>query len=186
MNRDATRAEIRFYRADEEPYGVFSNLYRSGIVVRGRTFRSAEDAYQSLKPRKSKVREWLLAAPSPRLTATTAHGLTRYDRFPGWGKLRYPWMIECLRAKYTQNQDCLDLLLGTASARLVECGLEDNAVNRRWGEVDGVGENLLGRMLMAVRADVGGAAYADLELDGLLEAGSELLGYWAGKVYPLG
>lgn len=177
-------AEIRFYRADEKPYGVFSNLYRSEIVVRGRTFRSVEDAYQSLKLRKAKVREWLLAAPSPGLAATTAHALTRYDRFPGWGKLRYAWMIECLRVKYTQNADCARVLLDTGASRLVECGQEDNAVNRRWGEVDGVGENLLGRMLMKVRAEIGGVPFADPELDELLEAGAELLAHWAGKVYP--
>lgn len=187
--RETTRmnhpqGNIHFYRADEKPYGVFSNLYRSKIVVRGRVFRSVEEAYQSLKPRRAKVREWLLDAPSPRLVATTAHALTRYDRFPGWAKLRFPWMMECLRAKYTQNEQCQTLLLKTGSARLVESGLQDNATNRRWGEVNGEGENLLGRMLMKVRAEIGGAPYQDEDLDELLAGGMELLEMWAARVYP--
>ena len=29
--------EIRFYRASEKPYGVFSNLYRCEVTFEGRT-----------------------------------------------------------------------------------------------------------------------------------------------------
>jgi hypothetical protein len=37
------------------------------------------------------------------------------------------------------------------TARLVEAGTVNNAVNRLWGEVDGKGENMLGVMLMELR-----------------------------------
>jgi predicted NAD-dependent protein-ADP-ribosyltransferase YbiA (DUF1768 family) len=63
--------EIRFYRANEKPYGVFSNLYRSSIAFEGRRFPTAEHAYQYAKPRKEEVRDWLMAAPSRPLSTTT-------------------------------------------------------------------------------------------------------------------
>ena len=94
-------------------------------------------------------------------------------------------MMECLRAKYAQNADCAALLLSTGGVRLVETGSEDNPVNRRWGEVDGEGQNLLGRMLMKARSEIGGPAYEDAELDDLLASGAETLQHWLEKVYPL-
>ena len=42
--------------------------------------------------------------------------------------------------------------MSTGSARLVEAGTVNNAVNRLWGEVDGKGENMLGVMLMELRS----------------------------------
>lgn len=42
--------------------------------------------------------------------------------------------------------------MSTGDARLVEAGTVNNAVNRLWGEVDGKGENMLGVMLMELRA----------------------------------
>ena len=174
--------EIHFYRANEEPYGVFSNLYRTEIEVRGIRYRSVEDAYQSLKPRKSDVRKWLMSAPSPRLLAITAHALPPSDLTSGWDRLKYPWMMECLLAKYQQHAECRSILLSTGDARLVEAGSEDNEVNRRWGEVNGVGQNILGRMLMRVRAELGGPEYADAELDLLLRDGMPRLERWYARV----
>ena len=47
-----------------------------------------------------------------------------------------------------------ELLLSTGDARLVECGRVDTPVNREWGEVNGRGRNMLGVLLMAVRAEL--------------------------------
>ena len=67
--------EIHFYRANEKPFGVFSNLYRRPITFEGRVFPTSEHAYQAGKARKDEVREWLLSAPTPGLVAMAAHGL---------------------------------------------------------------------------------------------------------------
>lgn len=45
-------------------------------------------------------------------------------------------------------------LTATGTARLVESATVDNAVNRLWGEVNGVGKNKLGELLMEVRAEL--------------------------------
>lgn len=145
-------AEIRFYRANEKPYGVFSNLYRRPIIFEGVEFPTAEHAYQAGKARKEAVRDWILSAPTPSLVAMAAHGLYTWDITPNWSKLKFERMREVLKAKYTQHDDLKALLLSTGEKRLVESCRTDNLVNRTWGEVNGKGKNMLGILLMEVRA----------------------------------
>jgi ribA/ribD-fused uncharacterized protein len=146
--------EIRFYRANEKPYGPFSNLYRREVVFEGEVFQTSEHAYQAGKARKEEVRKWLMAAPSPALLAMAAHGLYVWDVHPDWSRTKFDRMKRVLRAKFTQHEDLRDLLLGTGDKRLVEVATVDNAVNRLWGEVDGKGQNKLGVLLMEVRSEI--------------------------------
>jgi ribA/ribD-fused uncharacterized protein len=151
---EAADKEIRFYRANEKPYGAFSNLYRSPIRFEDREFPTAEHAYQAGKPVKEKVREWILSAPSPALVAMAAHGLYTWDIVPNWSRIKVDRMRQVLRAKFTQHEDLRALLLSTGNARLVEAGRTDNAVNREWGEVNGKGMNKLGVLLMELRTEL--------------------------------
>lgn len=146
--------EISFYRANEKPYGVFSNLYRRPITFEGVEYATSEHAYQAGKARKDSVREWLMAAPTPSLLAMAAHGLYVWDVAPNWSKTKFDRMRGVLRAKFTQHQDLKDLLLSTENARLVEVATVDNSVNRLWGEVNGVGKNMLGVLLMELRDEL--------------------------------
>lgn len=146
--------EIHFYRASEKPYGAFSNLYRRELEFEGETFITSEHAYQAGKARKPEVKKWLMAAPSPSLLAMAAHGLYYWDVAPGWSTTKFDRMRDVLRAKFTQHQDLRELLLSTGDARLVESATVDNEVNRTWGEVNGVGRNMLGKLLMEVRAEL--------------------------------
>lgn len=146
--------EISFYRASEKPYGALSNLYRVPILFEGEVFPTAEHAYQAGKARKKAVRDWLLAAPSPALVAMAAHGLYYWDVCPGWSTTKFARMKAVLRAKFQQHAELAKLLLGTGTARLVESATTDNPVNRLWGEVNGVGRNMLGVLLMEVRDEL--------------------------------
>jgi ribA/ribD-fused uncharacterized protein len=147
-------AEICFYRASEKPFGAFSNLYRRDVVFEGEVFATSEHAYQAGKARKPSVRKWLMEAPSPSLLAMAAHGLYYWDVSPGWSTTKFDRMRAVLRAKFTQHPDLRDLLLSTGDARLVETATVDNEVNRLWGEVNGVGRNMLGALLMELRAEL--------------------------------
>jgi ribA/ribD-fused uncharacterized protein len=140
--------EIRFYRASEQPYGAFSNLFRREIVFEGEVYPTSEHAYQAGKARKAEVKAWLLAAPSPGLLAMVA---------PNWSQTKFDRMRRVLKAKFTQHADLQKLLLSTKEARLVENATVDNAVNRLWGEVNGVGQNMLGVMLMELRSELASA-----------------------------
>jgi len=146
--------EVRFYRASEKPYGAFSNLYRREIEFEGEKFATSEHAYQAGKARKPAVRKWLMEAPSPALLAMAAHGLYVWDINSDWSKVKFDRMKRVLQAKFTQHEDLKQLLLSTGTARLVESATVDNAVNRLWGEVNGVGKNKLGELLMEVRAEL--------------------------------
>jgi hypothetical protein len=81
-NSKATKNEIHFYRANEKPYGAFSNLFRRKLVFEGKEYETAEHAYQAGKARKEKVRDWILSAPSPALLAMAAHGLYAHEANP--------------------------------------------------------------------------------------------------------
>jgi ribA/ribD-fused uncharacterized protein len=152
VKQSAEPSEIRFYRSNEKPYGAFSNLYPRPIEFEGRTFPTSEHAYQAGKAQKPAVREWILSAPTPALAAMAAHGLYVWDVVPDWAKIKFDRMRAVLRAKFDQHADLRELLMSTGDARLVEAGAVNNAVNRLWGEVDGKGENMLGVMLMELRA----------------------------------
>ncbi|MDP2431830.1 MAG: NADAR family protein [Pseudomonadota bacterium] len=152
------QAEVSFYRANEKPYGVFSNLYRRDMVFEEREYPTAEHAYQAGKARKESVREWILSAPSPSLVAMAAHGLYTWDIAPDWSRTKFDRMRDVLRAKFTQHEDLKELLLSTGDARLVEVGRTDNLINRTWGEVNGKGQNMLGMLLMEVREEIRGQA----------------------------
>lgn len=150
--------EIRFYRASEKPYGAFSNLYRRDVVFEGEVFATSEHAYQAGKARKPAVRKWLMEAPSPALLAMAAHGLYYWDVAPGWSTAKFDRMRAVLQAKFTQHPDLRKLLLSTGDARLVESATIDNEVNRLWGEVNGVGRNMLGVLLMEIRNELRASA----------------------------
>lgn len=155
-NQSDTVKEVRFYRANEKPYGAFSNLYKRPIEFEGTTYPTSEHAYQAGKAVKPAVRQWILSAPTPALAAMAAHGLYVWDVVPNWAQIKFDRMRAVLRAKFDQHADLRELLLSTGDARLVEAGTVNNAVNRLWGEVDGKGENMLGVMLMELRT-----AYAE-------------------------
>ncbi len=143
--------EILFYRSNEKPYGVFSNLYRRTIIFEGVTYATSEHAYQAGKARKDNVREWMLSAPSPSLVAMVAHGLYVWDVAPNWSKIKFDRMRAVLLAKFSQHEDLRKILLDTGNARLVESATVKNSVNLEWGEVNGKGKNMLGVLLMEVR-----------------------------------
>lgn len=146
--------EIRFYRANEKPYGAFSNLSRWTVTFEGVEYPTAEHAYQAGKARKESVRDWILSAPSPSLVAIAAHGLYYWDIVPGWSKNKFHRMKNILMAKYTQHPELRELLESTGDKRLVESATVDNEVNRTWGEVNGKGKNMLGVLLMEVREEL--------------------------------
>jgi ribA/ribD-fused uncharacterized protein len=163
---DPLAGEIAFYRANERPYGAFSNLFRRAIVFEGCEYPTAEHAYQAGKARKEEVRNWILSAPTPSLVAMAAHGLYTWDIVPKWSQIKFDRMRDVLRAKFTQHPDLRALLLATGEARLIEAGRTSNAVNRLWGEVNGKGMNMLGVLLMEVREELRRSDKGSAKLNG--------------------
>lgn len=70
---------------------------------------------------------------------------------PDWQQAKVDVMRTALRAKFTQHAAARALLLATGTALLVEASPNDYV----WGEgLDGTGENLLGKLLMELRAEL--------------------------------
>lgn len=162
---------IRFYRANERPFGCFSSLYRRPMEFEGRVFASAEHAYQAGKCLHSETRDWMLAAPKPHLLAIVAHGLYAWDIVPNWPEIRRLRMQAIVMAKFRQHADLAEVLLSTGDRRIAESASTKNAVNCRWGEVwvadkkdetkgKWVGENWLGCCLMEARSAIRAARKA--------------------------
>jgi ribA/ribD-fused uncharacterized protein len=145
--------EIRFFDPRCEPHSGLSNLFERPIELDGIRYMTAEHAYQAAKARDPKIRAWLMAAPAPELSAIVGDGLTAEQTIPRWSDSHVDVMSRILRAKYDQHADLRALLLSTGEAKLVEWAPEDGAIARFWGEFQGRGENMLGKMLMGLRAD---------------------------------
>lgn len=161
--RSGDVTEVRFYRANEKPYGVFSNLYASPVTFEGLVYPTAEHAYQAGKAAKPAVRDWILSAPTPSLAAMAAHGLYTWDIIPNWAEIKFDRMRRVLRAKFSQHTELASVLLSTGDARIVESGTVNNAVNRLWGEVNGKGQNMLGVLLMELRSELAARQNSDFQ-----------------------
>ena len=146
--------DVYFYRANERPWGAFSNLFRRAITFEGHEFPTAEHAYQAGKPRSNAVRDWILAPPTPSLVAMAAHGLYKWDIAPNWSRIKHDRMLNVLRAKFSQHDDLRDLLCCTGSAQLIERPRIDSPTSRHWGMINGKGLNMLGVLLMKVRDEL--------------------------------
>jgi ribA/ribD-fused uncharacterized protein len=141
--------EIRLYRANGE-LGFLSNLFPSKIEFEGRTFRNAEEAYQYGKPLDKKVKDWIVSAPKPHLTAMAAHSLLYYDIVPWWNEIKVDRMKKILRIKFADKIRA-EQLLDTLNATLIEDSKTDNF----WGiGKKGTGKNMLGVLLMEVREEL--------------------------------
>lgn len=146
---------IKFYKASD-PFGEFSNLYRRKIIYNNLTWDSTESAYQFHKFTDSKLSAWILQAPRQSILAMTAHlfNIPRYKEMyvrPDWDKIKVDLMRELLYCKFYQHKDLKICLISTGSSLLVE----DTTDDYFWGcGSEGTGKNILGKLLMEVRADL--------------------------------
>jgi ribA/ribD-fused uncharacterized protein len=152
--------EIRFYYPDEVPYGPLANYHLCPIHIDGRTYQSAEHAFQYLKAARKQVAEWIASAPDAFLAAVAGDNLPDHEIISHWSDRREEFMRAVLCAKFTQHAHLRQLLLSTGDAEIVEWAADDNEVNRFWSKVNGVGENVLGELLMELRNELAGAKSA--------------------------
>lgn len=125
-----------------------SNFWHEPVLWRGVEFQCAEAAYQAAKfPRATWCRfEGLSGLAAKRLGNAMPLDQER------WTVLRRVCVMRSvLRAKFTPGGECARLLLLTGEALLVEGNTWGDAF---WGVCDGVGSNVLGKLLMDRRAEL--------------------------------
>jgi ribA/ribD-fused uncharacterized protein len=147
----APMKNVQFY---DPRYGAFaglSNLHPRPLTFNDVVYATPEHAYQAAKARDPRVRDWLIAAPTPELAAVAGDALKSSEITEGWEDQHVALMERIVRAKFAEHPDLLDLLLSTGNAKIVEWAPEDGAIARFWGEFEGQGSNVLGRLLMKLR-----------------------------------
>ena len=143
--------EIKFYRANEMPYGLFSNFdTKHPIKVGGVTWPTTEHYFQAQKFVGTGHVEAVRQAPKPRDAADMGRDRSRPLR-KDWEQVKDDVMRDAIRAKFTQHEDCKALLLNTGDAVLIEHTTNDSY----WADGgDGNGKNMLGKILMEVRKEL--------------------------------
>ena len=140
---------IRFYRVGDA-YGCFSNFSPHPIVLEGLEWPTSEHYFQAQKFAGTPHVEDVRAADSPMRAAEIGRERERPLR-ADWERIKDDVMRAAVRAKFTQHEDLRETLLGTGDAQLIEHTTND----AYWGDGgDGSGRNMLGQILMEVRAEL--------------------------------
>jgi ribA/ribD-fused uncharacterized protein len=144
---------INFYSTTDE-YGCFSNFSRHPVFLKGKRWRTSEHYFQAQKFAGTPHEEEVRLAKTPMQAANLGRSRKKPLR-ADWESVKDDVMREAVRAKFTQHDDLREVLLATGDARLVEHTSNDNY----WGDGgDGSGMNMLGTILMEIRAELRGQA----------------------------
>lgn len=142
--------QINFYSTKAE-YGCFSNFARAPFEAGGKTWLTSEHYFQAQKfPDAPQYQEKIRTTASPMVAARLGRSRSQPLR-KDWETVKIDVMREAVRLKFLQNAEMRETLLATGDAILVEHTVND----KFWGDGgDGSGENMLGKILMEVRADL--------------------------------
>lgn len=137
-------------------YSWLSNFYRTDVEVEDNVFITVEHAYQSAKVTWHD--EWIeitqASTPAEAKRLGRAATSIRHD----WDEVKVGVMHTAVAAKF-QNPELAEKLIATGDALLIE---GNDWGDRFWGVYKGRGHNMLGKILMEVRANlIEAAKYAE-------------------------
>jgi len=140
---------IKFYSTADE-YGEFSNFAGYPIKIGKRIWPTSEHYFQAMKFKDLSEQEKVRKAHSPMQAARMGRDRKRTLR-RDWESAKVNVMREAVFAKFRQHEALSELLLATGDAVIIEHTANDDY----WGDGgDGKGKNMLGRILMEVRAEL--------------------------------
>ena len=132
------------------PFGEFSNFSRHRIFLKEKLWPTTEHYFQAQKFAGTEHEEAVRMAPSAKEAAQMGRERKRPLR-ADWESVKDAVMRDALRAKFSQHAALRAILIETRDAELVEHTANDSY----WGDGgDGSGKNMLGRLLMEVRAEL--------------------------------
>ena len=140
---------IHFYGTKGE-FGCFSNFSAHRVFLKETSWPTTEHYFQAQKFSGSEHEEQIRLAKSPSLAARMGRSRARPLR-ADWEDVKIDVMRQALRAKFTQHEALAKTLLCSGDRPLVE----HTARDRFWGDGgDGSGKNMLGLLLMELRAEL--------------------------------
>ena len=145
------------YQSEHAP---FSNFFPCQIVIGAHTFFCLEQAFQFVRAKtlhKPLIATKIYLSRDVRYIKRLGNDLGTSD---AWEARQFDAMYECLKKKFSQNQDLKTLLLRTGTLELVEatpdrlwgCGatISSNVLRRH----EWKGQNKQGQILMTVRDEL--------------------------------
>lgn len=139
---------IYFYGSKEQPYGCFSNFSAHGFELDGLWWPTSEHYFQAQKFAGTSHVEEVRRAQSPKQAAMRGRSRARPLR-ADWEQVKDEVMRRGVLRKFETHADLRATLLGTGDEEIVENAPGDYY----WGcGADGSGKNMLGQILMEVRA----------------------------------
>ena len=124
-----------------------SNFFEAPVIYDGITYLNNEAAFQAQKTLNKKQRlKFAMLNPSQAKKMGRSVSLR-----PDWEEIKINVMYEICKAKFTQNENLKRSLLNTGNAELIE---GNNWGDKIWGQVNGIGENNLGKILMRIREEL--------------------------------
>jgi ribA/ribD-fused uncharacterized protein len=129
-------------------YDSFSNFSAHPVFLDGQTWPTTEHYFQAQKFAGTAHAELIRLAATPLQAVQMGRDRSRPLR-ADWELVKEAIMRTVVRAKFTQHQDLRAELLATGDTGLVDHTPNDHY----WGDGgDGSGKNMLGHILMEVRA----------------------------------
>lgn len=134
---------VNFFRGEFFYLSNFSDY--SFTDNNGRRWKTVEHYYQSEKTNDPKEKLLIQNAKTPEIAKKLGRKVKLKKE---WDNIKVDVMRNALKFKFNQNKDIRDKLIGTDGYYLIE-GNDWN--DTFWGEVNGKGLNVLGKLLMELR-----------------------------------
>ena len=139
---------IYFYGTRDSPHGCFSNFSPHGVELDGEWWPTTEHYFQAQKFAGTEHALDVRRASTPKRAAAIGRERMRPLR-PDWEAVKDDVMRRAVRAKFETHPALREILLATADEEIIENAPHDYY----WGcGRDGTGRNMLGKILMEVRA----------------------------------
>lgn len=137
-------------RFDGTQYSFLSNFYTAYVVWEGIKYPTSEHAYQAAKTLNLELRKNVFGDMNSSPAVAKRAG-RKIELRSDWESVKIDVMREIVRIKFQTHPKLAEKLLATGNEELVE---GNTWGDRFWGQVDGVGENWLGKILMEVREEL--------------------------------
>lgn len=145
---DSTSAALKPIASFRGENAFLSNMSSSSFKVGQTTYPTVEHFFQAMKTTDPAERAKILAAK----TAGEAKKIGRTVTLrKNWNEIREEVMETALRAKFQQNPELKKKLIDTGDVDLIEGNTWGDTF---WGQVDGKGQNKLGKLLMKIRDEL--------------------------------
>lgn len=133
-------------------YFFLSNFYQAPVWYQGMQFQNNEAAFQAAKCPEKMIQFTILNPSQAKRLGR------RVPLRPDWEDVKDKVMYTVCKGKFLQNPYLLKKLMDTGDAELIEGNTWGDKI---WGQVNGVGENRLGKILMNIRTEIQAAMSDD-------------------------